>query len=117
MALAPPVADKELARPDRHGCHGAETVLTLLHLGMAGFLSGAVIAGEFAAHGGEWLLVGKGVARVHWRVNRSVSTPPQIGAVPVRDDVHDMQFIPLGFSGAQLVADEVDQQPETRDVG
>ena len=34
----------------------------------------------------------------------------------MRNDVHDVQFVPFGFTGAQLVADEVNQQREQSHV-
>ncbi len=56
------------------------------------------------------------VLGIDWRIERGVGPPPQISLFADAHDVHEMQFIPFCFCGAQLMTNHVNQNRKADDV-
>ena len=114
-ALIPPIADEELAGPDRDGHLGPEGIVPLLDVGAARFLAGGE-AEKFPAQRREGLAVGQLILGVDRGINGSVSAPAQISLFSPGHDIDDVEFGPFCFAGAQLVTDHVNQTGKERDI-
>ena len=113
----PPVAGEKLAGPDRHENIGVESLGPLQHIGAAAFLAAAPGGHELSAQRGLALFADNFIAGVDRRIDRGVGASAPFRLFASRQDVHQVQFAPLGLAGPEFVADVINQEREEGDIG
>ena len=116
VARLHPVAHEQLAGPHRNRDVCGKAFVPLEHVGPARILSSAVRSHELAPQSRLRLFADDFIAGVYGRIDGGISAPAPFRGLAVRQDVHQMEFVPFGFTGAELVADVIDQQGKQRDV-